>query len=192
LVLATLGLALAAFVSTNIDDLVVLSAFFATRQLRTWQVVVGQYIGISALVALSLLGGAVTQLFPEHLTRWLGILPILIGLKWLIDQLRHAEISPFDLVREPENTQAITSVALVTVSNGGDNISVYVPLFAAMDRPDSVVTILVFMLMTAIWCAASFALVRNPVIGHRVTAAARWAAPVVLICIGVGIILGIL
>jgi cadmium resistance protein CadD (predicted permease) len=191
-VLGTLAIALAAFASTNIDDLLILSVFFANRRFHPWQVVVGQYMGLGALVGLSVLGGVAIQWFPEHVTRWLGILPILIGVKWLVDRLRQTEERHFKLESEPQQAWAITSVALVTIANGGDNIAVYVPLFAKMQPTNLTVTMMVFILMTAVWCAISYWLVRNPLIGRRFTIVGQWAAPFVLIGVGFGIVLALL
>jgi cadmium resistance protein CadD (predicted permease) len=55
------------------------------------------------------------------------------------------------------------TVAAVTFSNGGDNIGIYIPLFAKYSSAGEVVLItLIFMLMTAIWCIIAYYLVRHP------------------------------
>src|SRR5688500_5314863 len=48
--LATVGLAIVLFVATNIDDVLVLLGFFADPGFRARHIVVGQYLGIGALV----------------------------------------------------------------------------------------------------------------------------------------------
>ncbi|MFL5538288.1 MAG: cadmium resistance protein, partial [Longimicrobiaceae bacterium] len=53
--LSLLGLAVAVFVSTNIDDIFLLSAFFADGHLRPRSIVAGQFLGIGVLVAASTL-----------------------------------------------------------------------------------------------------------------------------------------
>jgi cadmium resistance protein CadD (predicted permease) len=59
--LALLGLAVALFVSTNIDDVFVLVGFFSDPKLRVHDIVIGQYIGLAGLfgvsVAASMLSG---------------------------------------------------------------------------------------------------------------------------------------
>ena len=48
-----LGIAIVVFATTNIDDVFLLSAFFADPRLRSRAVVIGQFAGIGALVALA-------------------------------------------------------------------------------------------------------------------------------------------
>ena len=56
------------------------------------------------------------------------------------------------------------AVAAVTFSNGGDNIGVYTPMFAQYNSVSQVTTlIVVFMLMTAVWCIASILSCKSPI-----------------------------
>lgn len=50
--LSVLGKAIVAFAATNIDDIFVLTLFFAQKNLRRWHVVTGQYLGIAGLIAI--------------------------------------------------------------------------------------------------------------------------------------------
>lgn len=55
-VLSVLGRAIVAFAATNIDDIFVLTLFFAQKNLKRWHIVVGQYLGIGGLISISLVG----------------------------------------------------------------------------------------------------------------------------------------
>ena len=50
---ALLGLAVALFASTNVDDLFVLLGFFSDPKFHARDIVVGQYAGIATLFGLS-------------------------------------------------------------------------------------------------------------------------------------------
>ena len=50
---STIAIGVALFASTNIDDIFLLSAFFADRHLATRSVVLGQFLGIGALTVAS-------------------------------------------------------------------------------------------------------------------------------------------
>ena len=54
---AAIGLGGVVFVSTNIDDILLLATFFADPALARRQVVAGQFIGMGALVAISAVCG---------------------------------------------------------------------------------------------------------------------------------------
>ncbi|WP_437641699.1 hypothetical protein [Sorangium sp. So ce854] len=51
--LPALGVSAVVFVSTNIDDILLLAAFFSDPAVTSRQVVAGQFLGMAALVAAS-------------------------------------------------------------------------------------------------------------------------------------------
>ena len=85
---------------------------------------------------------------------------------------------------------AFLSVAAVTFSNRGDNIGVYVPLFATYNSPVSI-TLLVtgFLAMTAVWCVLGYYLVNHPFLATRIRRYGDIVLPFVLIGLGVYILL---
>ncbi|WP_315889751.1 cadmium resistance transporter [Kovacikia minuta] len=78
-----------AFVATNVDDIVILTLFFARagETLRRRQIVTGQYLGFLGLIVASLPGFLGGIVIPREWLGWLGLLPIAIG----IHQLWHQE-----------------------------------------------------------------------------------------------------
>src|ERR1700679_26494 len=129
---ALFGLAIVLFVSTNVDDLVVLVGFFAHPQFRARDVVAGQYAGLTVLFVLSAAGALLSLVIPDTYLGLLGIFPILIGIRKLV-ALRH-DPWPEDQTTRLRGTtgsyRSIATVALVTIANGGDNVGVYMPSFA--------------------------------------------------------------
>ena len=71
--------AIAAFAAANIGDLLVLLLFFADRRFRAWQVITGQYLGLSVAIGLCLAGAAAAAYLPAILIRALGVVPIAVG-----------------------------------------------------------------------------------------------------------------
>src|ERR1700735_340900 len=121
-----LGLAVVLFLSTNVDDLVVLIAFFANSRFRARDIVAGQYAGTAVLFIVSAAGALLSLVIPKAYLGLLGIFPILVG----ISKLRHdpAETDPAKALTVTTGSyRNIVSVALVTLANGGDNIGVYLP-----------------------------------------------------------------
>jgi cadmium resistance protein CadD (predicted permease) len=71
------GVGIAAFVSTNIDDLFILMVFFAANhRFPTHQIVLGQCIGMGSLITVSLLGWLISLVVPRNLIGLIGFLPI--------------------------------------------------------------------------------------------------------------------
>jgi cadmium resistance protein CadD (predicted permease) len=137
--------------------------------------VLGQYAGIAALFLASAALSALALVVPAGWLPWLGLLPVLIGLRLLLAR---------DGADSERPATGAMSVAAVTVANGGDNIGVYLPLFATSGAAEIAVMGAVFAAMTGLWCAAARWLARHPAAQAPVR---RWAprtVPWVLIALG--------
>lgn len=75
------------FAATNIDDIFVLMLFFGRREkaVRGWRIVLGQYLGFTTLVVISLIGYFARYVAPREWMRLLGFLPMAIGVKKLVE-----------------------------------------------------------------------------------------------------------
>lgn len=187
-VLETIAAALVAFVATNVDDIFVLMLFFAEvgKGFRRWQVVVGQYAGFAALVALSLVGYFARMVAPEEWIGLLGILPILIGLKklWELKRGEHEEAQV-----ERRASHAVFTVAAVTFANGGDNLGIYTPLFASLSLSELFITLAVFFVSVALWCALGYFMGRHPSVYKVLDRYGHLIVPFVLIALGIYIMI---
>ena len=182
------------FAATNIDDMVVLTVFFGRNGgVRTGilRVVAGQYVGFIGILAVSVLGALGASLLPENAIPYLGLLPLLLGLRvaWLAWRARGVENdSPGEAVSGGRGV-GILSVATVTFANGGDNIGVYVPVFAVAGIRGMISYVLIFLVGVAIWCAIGWYIASRPAVAN---ALARWGhiiLPVVLIGVGLSILI---
>ena len=183
--LSVLGRAIVAFVATNIDDVFLLSLFFAQKNVRAWHVVAGQYIGLAALIAISLVGFFAPIIIPHYLIGLLGVVPILIGLKKLFDWKR----GDGQLTEKKIGSASILTVAAVTFANGGDNIAIYVPLFANSDTPALFVTLATFSIMIALLCVAGYYIGNHSAVRRTIDHYSHVIVPFVLIGLGVYIII---
>ena len=184
--------AVAVFIATNLDDLFVLMIFFSNKEFKTKQIVLGQYIGVMALIATSALSYFLQLIIPLNWIGLLGILPIIIGLKKLKDLKDKKEISANYNVNE-ENKSYFSKVrssksllvALISFINGGDNIEVYIPLFASISLNQMFIVISVFLIMILIWCYISFNLVEDRIVGDKIKKYGHIILPFVLIFLGI-------
>jgi len=178
------------FAVTNIDDLVVLAVFFgraADNRSAILRVVVGQYLGFAAILIFSVLGAVGAGLMPESAMPYLGLLPLALGVRAAVDVWR----SRHDSATEgPPQTGGVSTVevAAVTFANGGDNIGVYVPVFAVAGIGSMVGYAVVFLIGVAIWCAVGLYFAQRPAIAGMLTRWGHVILPVVLIAIGLVIL----
>jgi cadmium resistance protein CadD (predicted permease) len=168
-----------AFSATNIDDIVFLTIFFSQTPHR-WHVVLGQYLGFTALVVVSLIAFFGGQVLPHQWLRLFGVAPIAIGIKKLFakrdDHIQRASTGTLD-------------VATVTFVNGADNIGIYAPLFAISDAPRVMVLVAVLYVLLAAWCVAGYLIHRQKAVAYTLQRWGHWIVPVVLIALGIYILL---
>ena len=176
-------LAVVAFIATNIDDALLLVAFFTDPRLDRTDVFVGQFVGMAAIVAIAAALAVLSLAIPDRYVDYLGLLPILVGIKglWLA---RRTEKDPWSPTTPLDARGPLSSVALVTLANGGDNVAVYVPLFAHHTIPQIVLICAIFAAMTCLWSLYGKLLSARPEIGEWIRRWGRATVPFVLIAIG--------
>lgn len=179
------------FISTDLDDVFVLLGFFADPRFRTRQIVAGQFIGIAALYALSVGGSFVSLVMRPAFVGLLGLVPITMGLRnawdlWASFDTRERESA--DNRSSADGGANIAAVVLMTVANGGDNVSVYIPLFAMRSGPTIAIMGIVFGIMTAAWLTLAYWLTRHRSIGAPVRLYTRLLMPFVYIALGIFIL----
>ena len=180
--------AIGLFLVTNIDDIIVLSLFFARgagQRGTTTRIVVGQYVGFGGILLASVAVTFGAGLFlPDGAIPYFGLIPLLLGgyaawQTWRNDDDDRVDDRPISAL----------AVAAVTFANGGDNIGVYVPVFLAVGTGALVAYCVVFLaLVVALVLAAKFVATRKPI----AEVLERWEHilfPLVLIVLGLVILI---
>ena len=178
-----------AFAGTNIDNFVFITLMLAAASApaQKQRIVITQYAGLAILVCISLAGSAVLRLIPMAYIRYLGFLPMAIGLRGLwqyrqsgseADEAPAADIPSF------------ATLVLLNLSSGMDNISIYVPMFQSLRGAGSLMLLAaVFSALLLVWCIAANRLSLLSPIRHRVQRHAAWLVPLVYVLLGVYILL---
>jgi cadmium resistance protein CadD (predicted permease) len=186
-----LGIGTTAFVATNVDDLLILIAFFANRRFPLPQIVLGQYAGMGALLAISIVGSLIALIVPNNLIGLIGIFPIAIGIKELLELLKNGDNEESAKQLSPNRLIAYVpflTVAAVTFS-GGEEIGVYTSVFATYHEVSEIIIIvLVVMVLTGLWCAVAYHLVNHPLIASSIKRTGTVVLPFVLIGLGIYIL----
>ncbi|MEU7816231.1 cadmium resistance transporter [Pseudonocardia sp. NPDC049154] len=186
--LGVIGQAAGMFAVTNVDDLLLLALWFgrAPDRRAAGKVVAGQYLGFGAILAASVVGAVGAGFLPEGVVPYLGLLPILLGLRAAWEAWRsRRDGGSGDEGEQPVSGTGALAVAAVTLANGGDNIGVYVPVFASTDTAGLVIYAVVFLLLVGVWCAAGRFLATRPFVARAVSGWGHVLLPVVLIALGV-------
>jgi cadmium resistance protein CadD (predicted permease) len=189
--LGILGIGATAFVATNIDDLLILIAFFANSSFPLPQIVLGQCAGMASLLAIGIVGSLIALIVPNNLIGLIGIFPIAIGIKELLELLKNGdnEESAKQLSRSRLKAYLpFLTVAAVTFS-GGEEIGIYTSVFATYNEVSEIIIIVLWvMVLTGLWCAIAYHLVNRPLIASSIKRTGTVALPFVLIGLGVYIL----
>jgi len=173
------------FAATNVDDIVVLTVLaissHASGQPRPWHIWAGQYVGFAVLIGASLAAAAGLALVPLHWLWLLGLVPLGLGLYRLAVAIRAHRTGEQG---SPAAVTGLTGVIGLTIANGGDNLSVYIPVFRASSAAEITVIIAVFLAAVALYCLASIRFVGYQTVIQAVQRWGEWIVPVVFILIG--------
>ena len=192
MILSSVLQAIGLLIATNIDDIIVLSLFFARgvgQRGTTARILVGQYLGFAGILGASVLVtlGAGAFLPPEVIP-YFGLIPLGLGLWAAWQAWRNRGADDDDEAKVEGKTVGVWTVAGVTFANGGDNIGVYVPVFLSVGPAAVVAYCIVFLaLVAALVGLGKFVATRRPI----AELLERWEHilfPIVLIGLGIFIL----
>lgn len=192
MILTSVLQAIGLFLATNIDDIIVLSLFFARgagQRGTTARILVGQYLGFAAILAASVLVALGAGAFlPTEVIPYFGLIPLGLGLWAAWQAVRRRGTDDDDMKLEGKKV-GVWTVAGVTFANGGDNIGVYVPVFLNVGPAATLAYCIVFLALVAVLVSlAKFITTRKPI----AELLERWEHilfPIVLIGLGVFILI---
>ncbi|GBE95082.1 cadmium resistance transporter [Nostoc cycadae] len=202
---STIIIGISAAFATTFDDNLYLTAFFGkvNRHFRPQNIILGEFLGFTVLIFASLPGFLGGLILPTAWIGLLGFLPIAIGINHLLtrEQAEEAvqavsvDFSASTTKRQKKSLWATLRdrqtyrVSAVTIANGGNNIGIYVPLFASSNLPSLGVVLCVCYLTVGMWCFLSYNLTRNPLLAPMLTRYGRKVFPLVLIYLGCSILI---
>ena len=133
--LPTIVSALAVYVSTNIDYLLILMIIFSqndTRR-RIKMIIGGQYLGMGILVAFSLFAAFVLNFIPQDwVIGLLGLIPLSLGIRLALKREDPEDENVLEKMQARGSNPLFWTIALITVASGGDNLGIYIPYFTAL------------------------------------------------------------
>ena len=190
---ALVGVGVAAFVSTNIDDLFILMVFFATPRFPFSQIILGQYIGMGSLIGVSLAGSLITLVLPRNIIGLIGLFPIVIGIKELLELRKKGDKENEKLTKKLLRNKKIQLLPFLTVAavtfSGGEEIGIYTTLFVINNEAGAIITLIsVVMVLTAFWCFLANYLVKHSFLADIFHSIGSRILPYVLIGLGIYIL----
>jgi cadmium resistance protein CadD (predicted permease) len=156
----------------------------------TRNIAIGQYLGFAAILAVAVAAAFGATFLPGLALLYLGLLPLTLGIRAAIKAWKHRnDNDEDDSAGESNSGPKVLEVAAVTFANGGNNIRVYVPVFATAGAGGMSIYVIVFLILLAAWIAAGRFFATRPLIAKALSGWGRIRLPVVLIGVGLLILI---
>ncbi|MCG7240259.1 MULTISPECIES: cadmium resistance transporter [Corynebacterium] len=183
--------AIGLFAATNIDDIIVLSLFFARgagQRGTTARILAGQYLGFAGiLVAAILVTTGAGAFLPPAAIPYFGLIPLGLGL-WAAWEAWRGDGDDDDEAKVAGKKVGVGAVAGVTFANGGDNIGVYTPVFLSVEPLAVVAYCVIFLALVAVLVALARFVATRPPIAEVLERFEHILFPIVLIGLGIVIL----
>ncbi|TVP93098.1 cadmium resistance transporter [Alkalibacterium sp.] len=185
--------AVLSYIGTSIDHIIVLILLFNQTKHRKrddFSIVSGVFVGFTLIVLVSLAARFGLSLFQPDWVSLLGLIPIGLGIRVLFkpaDDEKEAEAKISHSFSRHHNQ--FVSVFFLMLAFGGDNLGVYIPLFASLDWVGITVTLLIYYGLTGIMLAAAYKISEVRQINHFIEKYERWLVSSVFILLGLVILL---
>ena len=182
--LTAFGLIASTFAATNIDNLALLVAWLIEGRKNRRPVLQGYGLGMTALLAVCVAFGLGAAQIPIEWIGYLGILPIVLGVRGLVVLFR-------DRRRAADHTSPIASpsarplsIAGTQLANGTDTALVFGPLLADSEIGVDLTMIGGFVIMSVAWFGLARLLESQASQIRVLERYGNWIAPIVLIVVG--------
>ena len=170
-------------------DVLILTILYTQVQKskNIFQIIIGQYLGLGILIILSILGSIGTHFFPgKYIGLW-GFLPLFLGLRTLI--LYCGKKSDEEFQHTMQIPLHIPMIMFLTLSNGADNIAVYIPLFSSCTASETTIILISFFLLIGVWCYLGYLLSTHRHLKQLILKYQNILVPFILIFLGISILL---
>ena len=178
-------IAAAAYSVTNADGLMVMLAMMVGR-CRPGRVVLGFLVASSVILLICYGVASFAALLPGVQWGWLGLIPICFG----VVEIKRLVFPHWD--EPPQRAGSggdCARIMLLVLAGSGDNIAVFIPLFAESSHDAAMTMLLASFATGALWCAVVVALASNPRVARAGGRVAQWLLPVILIGVGMYILM---
>ncbi|USS84670.1 cadmium resistance transporter [Fructilactobacillus myrtifloralis] len=186
--LSTILTAIAYYVSTNMDYILVLVLLIHANH-QDGPVLAGDVLGTNVLIllpmALAAIVGAVTQTW---MIGFLGLFPLYFGIQALFFPDSGNQMNETD---HDSRWRTALHTAIITVTAcGADNIAVYIPLFVHRSVQQLVIIYIVMIVMAILFFLIALLISKNKQLERILNRYGRYLAGIIYIYLGLSVLLG--
>lgn len=179
--IAIIGLTVAAFISTGVDNLLLLIGFKGQPSVSDRHVNLG-FLGAFLLILLiGFSASYAADFLPSRYTGYLGVVPLSLGIFRLFRTIRGRGGGP---TLGPVTALSPWTVGLVMLANNGDSLAVLTSLFAETREPFTLLIAGTGLSMALLWSSLAGWIARHPRLEGPVRKWSPYVLPLILITVG--------
>ena len=183
--LIIIGVTIGAFIGTNLDNLLLLSAMYSRYELRAAMVTTGYIAGMLLIGGITIAVGEVGEFIPLAYLGLLGFIPMMMGFLALWKLFRRKEAGETASLTIKDSSAAVFFALVGTqLSNSTDSIIAFSALYADSSDPSDYLIAPTFLAMTGVFAAVAFYSVKNPKLGRFLSRYGQYVTPFILIFVG--------
>ena len=173
------------YFATNVDNLLLLIGWMLGDRASMGRLAAAYSIAVIAVLLAALALGLSANAIPVDYIGYLGLVPILLGVKLLVDQFQKRDHDP-SIVNT--GNFSVAGIAATLFSNSVDTMLVFAPLLADSNTRTDRMIVPAYLAMAVTWFLVAHLLSQRAARLQRVSTAAQWITPLIMIAIGIYIL----
>jgi cadmium resistance protein CadD (predicted permease) len=171
------------FLATNLDNLLILSGVLGASRDRRSAILLGYMAAGVVILIVSLLGGLVGALADPAWIGYLGVVPVGLG-SYLLYRALTGAADQSAAIRGAGGAGSGLGSFVLMVSNSGDSVALFLPLFAESNREALIVEVTVYLIMILLWAGLARLLVAHSAVATALARHGRYVVPLIMIAVG--------
>jgi cadmium resistance protein CadD (predicted permease) len=182
--LSVIGVAVLAFVATNLDNLVLLVGILSRAGQTFASIVAGALLACVVTLCLGVSAALAADLAPQRWLGMLGVVPIALGLRELTRLVR-SRPQHRDARKSDAPALGVLGISGLLLANSADSLAALVPLFAETREALLPLVAVAILAVTLLGCGLTRWIASHPRVGPTLRRIAPKLVPFVLIAVGV-------
>jgi cadmium resistance protein CadD (predicted permease) len=184
-VLVVIAVTAGAFIGTNLDNLLLLTAMYSRYERHAVMVTAGYFAGMILIGVIALAIGEVGEFIPLTYLGLLGVVPMMMGALGLFKLFRNTDAGePKVVVSSGSSLTVFLALISTQLSNGADTIITFSALLADSNDAADYLVAPTFLAMIGVFNAVAWYALKHRTLSKIVSRYGQYVTPFILILVG--------
>jgi cadmium resistance protein CadD (predicted permease) len=184
-VLVIIAVTAGAFIGTNLDNLLLLTAMYSRYERHAGMVTAGYFAGMILIGVIALAIGEVGEFIPLKYLGLLGVIPMMMGVLGLFKLFRNAHAGePKGIINGGSGLTVFLALISTQLSNGADTVITFSALLADSNDTADFLAALTFLAMIGVFNALAWYALKHRTLSMIVSRYGHYVTPFILMLVG--------